>query len=97
MYHTTDTHLFREDTIIDDVGNNEVIDVVICQDCDFKEKWMHKEVKVKEGNIDYDLNKYRLFVVDVRNKYHEFNIKVKVGDTNTFDWFTKDELEILNN
>jgi hypothetical protein len=38
MYHTTDTHLIRQTTLVDEVGNNEIVDIVICQDCDEAEK-----------------------------------------------------------
>ena len=34
MYHTTDTHLIKQTNIVDEVGNNEIVDIVICQDCD---------------------------------------------------------------
>ena len=34
MYHQTDVHLNRNLTLVDEVGNNEIIYVVICQDCD---------------------------------------------------------------
>ena len=37
MYHSSDTHLIRTDTILDEVGNNEVVDIVICQDCNEEE------------------------------------------------------------
>ena len=33
MYHKTDVHLNRNLTLVDEVGNNEIIDVVICKDC----------------------------------------------------------------
>ena len=95
MYHTTDTHLSRP--VAWDSDTKEPCSFeIICQDCYFKEKWMHKEVKVVEGTIDDDLNQYRLFVVDVRNKFHDFNIKVKVGDSNTHDWFRENELKIID-
>ena len=38
MYHTTDTHLIRQTNLVDEVGNNEIVDKVICQDCDEAEK-----------------------------------------------------------
>lgn len=41
MYHSTDTYLERDTTIIDEVGNNEIITVVICQDCDNAEKYFN--------------------------------------------------------
>lgn len=33
MYHTTDTHLIRQTTLVDEVGNNEIVDIVVCQEC----------------------------------------------------------------
>lgn len=38
MYHQTDVYLFRDQTIVDEVGNNEIIETVICQDCHEVEK-----------------------------------------------------------
>ena len=37
MYHASDSHLFRDETIVDEVGNNEIIETVICHDCCKKE------------------------------------------------------------
>jgi len=34
MYHWSDAHLHRDMTFVDVVGNNEIKDIVICQDCD---------------------------------------------------------------
>ena len=36
MYHTSDTYLKSQTTIIDEVGNNEIIDIVICHECNLK-------------------------------------------------------------
>lgn len=94
MYHSADTHLSRDKKIVDEVGNNEVVEIVICQDCDFKEKWIHKEVKVKEDNPFEHLNKWKLFVVDIQEA-KDFPITVQVGDTNSFEWFKEEELNIL--
>lgn len=33
MYHQTDVHLVRI-TLIDEVGTNEIVDTVVCQECD---------------------------------------------------------------
>ena len=33
MYHASDSHLFRDETRVDEVGNNEIVETVICQDC----------------------------------------------------------------
>ena len=96
MYHSTDFHLSRDITIIDEVGNNEVIETVICQNCDLFEKWVHKEVNVKKGNAHEHLNQFRLFVVGIDNDSLDFPITVQVGDTNSYEWFTEDELEIVN-
>lgn len=38
MYHTTDSNLIRNLTFIDEVGNNTIEQVVICQDCDLKDR-----------------------------------------------------------
>jgi hypothetical protein len=38
MYHQTDVNLKRNITFVDEVGNNEVEETIICQDCDSKEK-----------------------------------------------------------
>ena len=43
MYHNSDYHLDRDVTVIDEVGNNEVITTVICQDCDLSERWIGKD------------------------------------------------------
>jgi|688.fasta_scaffold227636_2 hypothetical protein len=96
MYHSTDVHLSRNVTIVDEVGNNEVVETVICQNCDLFEKWVHKEVKVKKDNAHEHLNQFRLFVVDIDNNSLDFPITVKVGDTDSYEWFTEDELEIVN-
>lgn len=55
MYHTTDRFLLRQTTIIDEVGNNEVIDIMICQDCHEKENnsKMKKGKVVKKDNCFY--------------------------------------------
>ncbi len=42
MYHGQDSYLFRNVTTVDEVGNNEIIDVVICQDCDEVERLDNK-------------------------------------------------------
>ena len=94
MYHGMDFHLSRNETVVDEVGNNEIIDTVICQDCDFKEKWIHKEVKVKKDNAHEHLNQFRLFVVDIEKNALDFPITVQIGDTNSYEWFTEDELDI---
>ena len=94
MYHATEVNLSRDVTVVDEVGNNEVVETVICQDCDFFEKWVHKEVKVKKGNAHEHLNEYRLFVVDIEKSGLDFPITVKIGDTNIYEWFADNELEI---
>jgi hypothetical protein len=96
MYHATDVNLKRDITVVDEVGNNEIIETVICQDCDLFEKWVHKEVKVKKDNPHEHLNQYRLFVVDIEKNALDFPITVQIGDTNSYEWFTEDELEIVN-
>ena len=60
MYHSTDTYLERNTTIVDEVGNNEIITVVICQDCDNAEKYF------KTINSYIDLSSYESYKKDVR-------------------------------
>ena len=97
MYHATDVNLKRVITVVDEVGNNEIIETVICQDCDLFEKWVHKEVKIKKGNAHEHLNQFRLFVVNIQKSTRlNFPITVKIGDTNSHEWFTEDELELVN-
>ena len=97
MYHATDVNLKRDITVVDEVGNNEIIETVICQDCDLFEKWVHKEVKIKKGNAHEHLNQFRLFVVNIQKSTRlNFPITVKIGDTNSYEWFTEDELDIVN-
>jgi hypothetical protein len=67
---------------------------VICQDCDFKEKWIGKEVKVLNSAFDY-LNEYKLIVKDVLEDTSQYNITVQIGDTDSFEWFKEEELKIL--
>ena len=38
MYHTTDRHFIRQTTLVDELGNNEIVDIIICQECDETEK-----------------------------------------------------------
>ena len=97
MYHATDINLKRDITVVDEVGNNEIIETVICQDCDLFEKWVHKEVKIKKGNAYEHLNQFRLFVVNIQKSTRlNFPITVKIGDTNSYESFTEDELDIVN-
>jgi hypothetical protein len=96
VHHSTNVHLSRNVTIVDEVGNNEVIETFICENCDLFEKWVHKEVKVKKDNDYEHLNQFRLFVVDVDKNSLDFPITVQIGDTNSYEWFTEDELDIVN-
>ena len=89
-------NLKRDITVVDEVGNNEVVETVICQDCDFFEKWVHKEVKVKKDNAHEHLNQFRLFVTDIDRNGLDFPITVKIGDTNSYEWFKDYELDIVN-
>ena len=94
MYHYTEVSLNR--AVAWDADTKEPCSFeTICQECDFKEKWVHKEVKVKKGNAHEHLNKYRLFVVDIESPNLDFRITVKVGNTNSLEWFSEDELEIV--
>lgn len=38
MYHKYDFHLKRNITFLDEVGNKQIEETVICQDCDSKER-----------------------------------------------------------
>jgi hypothetical protein len=94
MYHYTEVNLLRNVTVVDEVGNNEVVKTVICQDCDFIEKWLNKEVKIKKDNAHEHLNQYKLLVVDIEKNALDFPIVIKIGDTDSFEWFADNELEI---
>jgi hypothetical protein len=94
MYHSTEVNLIRLVVVVDEFTNIDKKDIIICQDCDFKEKWIHKEVKVKKGNAYEHLNQYKLFVVDIENNKLDFPITVQVGESDSFEWFNEDELEI---
>ena len=59
MYHQTDAFLDRTMTIVDEVGNNEVIDVVICQTCHDVEQYINNISK------QYDLENYETYKQDV--------------------------------
>jgi hypothetical protein len=92
MYHSTDTYLDRTITIVDEVGNNEVVDITICQNCHLGEKWVGKEVKTT--NPDYThLNDFKLVVVSIVDE--EFPITVKIGDRDSFEWFNERELKLV--
>lgn len=96
MYHATDVYLKRDITVVDEVGNNEVIETVICQDCDFEEKWVNKEVKIKAGNAHEHLNRFTLTVVGIEKSGLDFPITVKIGVSDSYEWFADNELEIIN-
>jgi hypothetical protein len=93
MYHNSDYHLDRDVTVVDEVGNNEVITTVICQDCDLSERWVGKEVKVKGDGYYTQLNKYKLVVTSIVSE--KYPITVKIGDADSFEWFDEEELEII--
>ena len=95
MYHQTDYYLSRDVTVVDEVGNNEIVETVICQDCHLEEKWLGKEVKIKEDKYDTHLNKYRLTVESIVVG-EQFPITVKIGDTDSYEWFDEEELEIVD-
>ena len=48
MYHQTDVNLKRNITFVDEVGNNEVKETIICQDCDSKEEPKQSIIKTEE-------------------------------------------------
>jgi hypothetical protein len=92
MYHQTDVHLHR--AVAWDADTNEPCSFeTLCQDCDLEERWVGKEVKVKEGEHDTHLNKYKLVVTDIVSE--EFPITVKIGDTDSFEWFNENELILV--
>ncbi len=68
MYHSTDTYLERDTTIIDEVGNNEVITTVICQDCDNVEKHYHNISQ------EIDLTSYESYKREVHESWNYGNI-----------------------
>lgn len=92
MYHTTDIYLSREMTVIDEVGNNEIVDVVICQDCYLTEKWVGKEVKTNSEGYSH-LNTFKLIVSDIVGD--RYPITVKIGNTDSYEWFDEEELEMV--
>ena len=67
---------------------------VICQDCHLKEKWVGKEVKVTEGSFYDYLNEFKLVVESVETD-NSFPLTVKIGDTDSYEWFQEEELEII--
>lgn len=68
---------------------------VICQECDLKEKWVGKEVKIRESNEFNDyLNLHKLLVIDIVEE--EYPLTVKIGETDSFAWFEEKELEIVS-
>jgi len=92
MYHQTDVHLHR--AVAWDADTNEPCSFeTLCQDCDLEEKWVGKEVKVKGDGYDTHLNKYKLVVTDIVSE--EFPITVKIGDTDSFEWFNENELILV--
>lgn len=93
MYHQTDSYLWRDITVIDEVGNNEIIETVICQDCHLKEKWVGKEVKITNPYYSH-LNDFKL-VVDGIVIDEEHPITVKIGNMDSYEWLDEDELEIV--
>ena len=94
MYHTTDTYLNRVVTTVDEVGNNEIVDEVICQDCHLKEKWVGKEVKTNKPCFIH-LNEFKLVVDSIEMLDVKYPITVKIGDTDSYEWFDEDELELV--
>ena len=95
MYHTTDSNLIRDLTFVDEVGNNTIEQVVICQDCDLKDRWVGKKVKVSSESPYEHLNKYELIVEDVDRNNQDFPIVVKIGDFDSHEWFLPNELEVI--
>jgi hypothetical protein len=65
-YHATEVNLARNITVVDEVGNNEVIETVICQNCDFFEKWKYVIMLKMINNLFAHDNKN--FSLPMRNK-----------------------------
>ena len=63
MYHQTDAHLVRQITLIDEVGNNEIVNTVICQECDEIE---HAVKCMREAASEHD---WLWAVIDSIDKY----------------------------
>ena len=54
------------------------------------------QVSIKEGNYYCYLNKFKLVVDDIVLDQHLiYPIAVRIGDTDSFEWFTQDELQIV--
>ena len=60
MYHSTDSYLNRTTTVVDEVGNNEISDIVICQECNNVEEYIDSISK------QYDLDTYETYKQDVK-------------------------------
>jgi hypothetical protein len=45
MFHNSETYLLFDLTTIDEVGNNEVVNIAICQDC-------YKKLLIKKKYIE---------------------------------------------
>lgn len=58
-----------------------------------KEKWLGKEVKII-GNYEF-LNSYKLIVESIEEPGLPFPITVRIGGTDSFEWFREDELNIV--
>ena len=60
MYHSTDSYLNRTTTVVDEVGNNEISDIVICQECNNVEEYIDSISK------QYDLDTYETYQQEVK-------------------------------
>jgi hypothetical protein len=58
-----------------------------------EEKWIGKEVKIVGDNYGY-LNYFRLIIESIDDKL-DFPIAVKVGDTDSYEWFQEKELKLV--
>ncbi len=87
MYHQTEANLIRNITFVDEVGNNEITQTVICQDCDLKEKtknkkdmkytisyWKHKDDEVVDVERDVEANSFD----DAYREFRDSNPFVKI-------------------
>jgi hypothetical protein len=76
MYHQTEVNLIRDITFVDEVGNKQIEETVICQDCDSREKTkqdkkMYSEEDMREaykwGRI-YDMTSFDEWFEQFKNK-----------------------------
>jgi hypothetical protein len=75
MYHQTEVNLIRDITFVDEVGNKQIEETVICQDCDSKEK-TKQEISYSEEDMReaykwgriYDMTSFDEWLEQFKNK-----------------------------